>query len=76
MLFTTLILCGGFLVFIPSSMISIALFGALVALTVALALLSDFFVTPALLALLRPINTENSKGDTLEGCTAVATEPS
>jgi len=55
MLFTTLILCGGFLMFLPSAMISIALFGGLVAFTVFMALVADFIIMPAILELARPM---------------------
>ena len=58
MLFTTLILCGGFLIFLPSEMLSIALFGGLVAFTVVMALLSDFIIMPALLAVTKPLGPD------------------
>ncbi|MBT6490319.1 MAG: MMPL family transporter [Deltaproteobacteria bacterium] len=59
MLFTTLILCGGFLMFLPSKMVSIALFGGLVAFTVFMALVSDFIILPAILELTRPLGAVN-----------------
>ena len=59
MLFTTLILCGGFLVFLPSKMVSIALFGGLVAFTVFMALVADFIILPAILELTRPLGPES-----------------
>lgn len=58
MLFTTLILCGGFLMFLPSDMVSIALFGGLVALTVFMALVADFIIMPAILTLAKPMGAE------------------
>ena len=59
MLFTTLILCAGFLMFAPSDMISIARFGMLVALTLILALVADFFVMPSLMFLFQPLGKED-----------------
>ena len=58
MLFTTLILCAGFLMFAPSDMVSIARFGMLVALTLVLALVADFFVMPSLMFLFQPLGEE------------------
>ena len=58
MLFTTLILCAGFLMFAPSDMVSIARFGMLVALTLVLALVADFFVMPSLMFLFQPLGKE------------------
>lgn len=58
MLFTTLILCAGFLMFAPSDMISIARFGMLVALTLVLALVADFLVMPSLMFLFQPLGKE------------------
>ena len=60
MLFTTLILCGGFLMFLPSKMVSIALFGGLVAFTVFMALVADFVIMPAILEMTRPLGPENN----------------
>ena len=60
MLFTTLILCGGFLMFLPSKMVSIALFGGLVAFTVFMALVADFVIMPAILELTRPLGPERA----------------
>ncbi len=61
MLFTTLILCGGFLMFLPSKMVSIALFGGLVAFTVFMALVADFVIMPAILELTRPLGPEKNE---------------
>lgn len=49
MMFTTVILCVGFLTFTPSVMASVASFGALVALTVFTAFIADVLLMPALL---------------------------
>lgn len=44
--------------FAPSDMVSIARFGMLVALTLVLALVADFFVMPSLMFLFQPLGKE------------------
>jgi hypothetical protein len=44
--------------FLPSKMVSIALFGGLVAFTVFMALVADFIILPAILELTRPLGAE------------------
>lgn len=51
MLFTTIALTSGFIVFLMASMKNLMTYGSLAALTISLALLADFLVVPALLAL-------------------------
>ena len=51
MLFTTVALTSGFIVFLLASMKNLMTYGALAALTISLALVADFLVVPALLAL-------------------------
>lgn len=51
MLATTLVLVSGFLVYLLSDMQNLFNFGLLTALTIALALIADFLVTPALVTL-------------------------
>ncbi|MBI9074395.1 MAG: RND family transporter [Desulfatibacillum sp.] len=51
MLFTTVALTMGFIVFLFATMENLVTYGALAALTISLALLADFLVVPALLAL-------------------------
>ncbi len=51
LLFTTVILCGGFVVFVLSSMDGLQKFGLLVSFAVGMALVLDVLVTPALLLL-------------------------
>jgi len=64
LLFTTVILCSGFVVFVLSSMDGLRKFGLLVSFAVGMALLLDILVTPALLLLV-----------TKRGTSAAATAP-
>ena len=52
LLFTTLILCGGFSVFLASSMENLTRFGLLTGMAVMLAFLADVVLMPAILSLL------------------------
>ena len=61
LLFTTIILVSGFLMFGFSDMVSISRFGILVALTLTIALVADFIFVPALLFLLKPLGKEKLK---------------
>jgi predicted RND superfamily exporter protein len=51
---TSVVLVVGFLVFLLSGLDSTASFGALLATTVAVALVADFLLMPALILTLRP----------------------
>ena len=55
---TTVVLVCGFLIMIFSEMASLASFGILVATTVGVALLADFFLLPALVLLVKPFGPE------------------
>ena len=55
---TTLVLVMGFLVFTLSSMNGTVWFGALMAMTVSLALVADFFLMPALILAFKPFGKE------------------
>lgn len=52
LMLTSLTMCGGFLVFLTGSMTTLFNFGWLMSLTLAMALITDFLVGPALIALL------------------------
>lgn len=57
-MFTTLILMIGFLVFMFSMSCSIAYFGTIAAIAFFAALLADFFLAPAMLLLFKPLGAE------------------
>ena len=52
MLYTTLVLATGFVIFVFASMNNLFSFGLLTALAIVLALLADFLLAPALLQLI------------------------
>jgi predicted RND superfamily exporter protein len=56
--FTTLTLTLGFMVFAASDVIALVRFGTLSSFAFAWALLTDFFLAPALLILLEPLGPE------------------
>ncbi len=58
LLITSVVLVAGFLVFLPSLIVSIALYGVLVAFTVVIALVADFFLMPALMLTFKPFGPE------------------
>lgn len=60
LLYTTLILASGFLLFCLSKNHSVQLFGALGAFTFVWALLADFFLVPAVLLLVKPLGPERT----------------
>jgi predicted RND superfamily exporter protein len=51
---TSVVLVAGFLVFLLSSLDSMASFGVLLATTIGVALVADFFLMPALVLTLKP----------------------
>jgi predicted RND superfamily exporter protein len=55
---TSAVLVVGFLVFIFSIMHTLALFGVLVAMTIGVALIADFFLMPALVLAVKPFGPE------------------
>jgi predicted RND superfamily exporter protein len=55
---TSAVLVTGFLVFIFSIMQTLALFGILVAITIGVALIADFFLMPALVLAVKPFGPE------------------
>ncbi len=57
---TSIVLVSGFLVFLNSLMDSLAQFGVLVAATISVALLADFFLMPALVMVFKPFGPEFS----------------
>ncbi|MFO7558679.1 MAG: MMPL family transporter [Desulfobacterales bacterium] len=57
---TSIVLVSGFLVFLNSLMDSLAQFGVLVAATISVALLADFFLMPALVMTFKPFGPEFS----------------
>jgi len=59
LLFTTVILCSGFVVFVLSSMDGLQKFGLLVSFAVGMALVLDILVTPALLLLVTKRGTSS-----------------
>ena len=60
LIITTLVLCLSFLVFLTSQLAIIASFGILLAATIALALLADLFLLPALVLVLKPFGPERT----------------
>lgn len=60
MISTTMIMVGGFIVFLGATLINMQRFGALMALTVLSALVIDLVFTPALLRLLYPATPPNT----------------
>ena len=56
---TSIILCAGFFVYMAATMINMQRFGALIGITVILALLLDLIVAPALLRTLYPSKDSN-----------------
>ncbi len=65
---TSIVLVSGFLIFLNSLMDSLAQFGVLIAATISVALLADFFLMPALLIVFKPFGPEFSTKE--EGTTA------
>lgn len=67
MLFTAIVLSMGFFIFMFSSMSNLWNFGILAGLAIILALLSDFFLTPAILVLMfdKKVSTPNENGISL-----------
>lgn len=59
---TSIVLVTGFLVFLNSLMDSLAQFGVLVAATISVALLADFFLMPALVLVFKPFGPERNAG--------------
>ena len=59
MLFTTIVLSLGFFLYMFSQMSSLANFGLITGFTIIMALLSDFFLAPALMALLHKIDHQD-----------------
>lgn len=59
---TSIVLVAGFLVFLDSLMDSLAQFGVLVAATISVALLADFFLMPALILVFKPFGPEFEAG--------------
>jgi len=57
---TSIVLISGFLIFLNSLMDSLAQFGVLVAATISVALLADFFLMPALIIVFKPFGPEFS----------------
>jgi len=55
---TSVVLVIGFLVFVISVMQTLAIFGILVAMTIGVALIADFFLMPALVLALKPFGPE------------------
>jgi predicted RND superfamily exporter protein len=52
MIVTTIVLCSGFLVFTGATMSNIYNFGVLTAIAIVTALMADFFLVPAIMALI------------------------
>jgi len=65
---TSIVLISGFLIFLNSLMDSLAQFGVLIAATISVALLADFFLMPALIIVFKPFGPEFSTKE--EGTTA------
>jgi predicted RND superfamily exporter protein len=57
---TSVALVSGFLVFLFSNMETLKAFGTLVAMTVSVALIADFFLMPALILTLKPFGPEEA----------------
>lgn len=55
---TTSVLATGFLVFLFSEMISLNSFGTLVATTIIIAMIADFFLMPVLILIIKPFGAE------------------